>query len=156
MGRRESTSATKSPWWCGILPGIVLVLIIGLIWLLWRHDIFPKDVPNVILISIDTCRADYLGSYGHPGKISPNIDAVAQEAVLFNHMLTPVPLTLPAHASMLTGTIPPYHGVHYNIGYRLEESNLTVAEPKVPLLILGLIGFVFLASAKSFIFIIPC
>ena len=87
-----------------------------------------KEINRILLISIDTCRADYLGCYGYPRNISPNIDAVAQEAVLFNHVLTPVPLTLPAHASMLTGTIPPYHGVRYNIGYRLEESDLTIAE----------------------------
>jgi arylsulfatase A-like enzyme len=90
--------------------------------------LLAKEINHILLISIDTCRADYLGSYGYPRKTSPNIDAVAQEAILFNHVLTPVPVTLPAHASMLTGTIPPYHGVRYNIGYRLQESNLTIAE----------------------------
>ena len=105
-----------------------LVILVLLVWLFFQLDLFIQKPHNVVLISIDTCRADYLGCYGYPGKTTPNIDAVAKEAVLFNHTLTPVPLTLPGHASMLTGTIPPYHGIHYNIGYRLEESNLTAAE----------------------------
>jgi arylsulfatase A-like enzyme len=106
----------------------VLVIALAAAWLFLRLDFSPTNPCNVILISIDTCRADYLGCYGYPHRITPNIDAIAEEAVLFDYALTPVPLTLPAHASMLTGTIPPYHGVHYNIGYRLVESNLTVAE----------------------------
>ena len=108
--------------------GLVLVIALAAAWLFLRSDFSPTNPCNVILISIDTCRADYLGCYGYPHKITPNVDAIAEEAVLFDYALTPVPLTLPGHASMLTGTIPPYHGVHYNIGYRLEESNLTVAE----------------------------
>ena len=113
--------------WC-LLGGLVAGMVVAVVWLLLGSYISSGNISNVILVSIDTCRADYLGCYGYPGETTPNIDAVVQEAVVFNHTLTPVPLTLPAHASMLTGTIPPYHGVHYNIGYRLEESNLTAAE----------------------------
>ncbi|MHC4531046.1 MAG: sulfatase-like hydrolase/transferase [Planctomycetota bacterium] len=107
---------------------LLLLILVLVVWLLFELELFAQKPHNVILISIDTCRADYLGCYGYPRETTPNIDMVAREAVLFNHALTPVPLTLPGHASMLTGTIPPYHGVHYNIGYRLEESNLTTAE----------------------------
>ena len=107
--------------WISTLGFLLGLLISG-------SDAPAKEINHILLISIDTCRADYLGSYGYPRKTSPNIDSIAQEAVLFNHVLTPAPLTLPAHASMLTGTIPPYHGVRYNIGYRLQESNLTIAE----------------------------
>jgi arylsulfatase A-like enzyme/predicted negative regulator of RcsB-dependent stress response len=128
MGQRKNTSATKSPWLCGILPGIVLVLIVGLVWLLWRHGISPKDVPNVILISIDTCRADYLSCYGYPRQTTPNIDQLATQSVIFRNVISPIPLTLPAHCSMLAGTIPPYHGVHDNLDYRLGDSNVTLAE----------------------------
>ncbi|MHC4215387.1 MAG: sulfatase, partial [Planctomycetota bacterium] len=57
-----------------------------------------------------------------------NIDAIAEEGILFENVITPVPQTLPAHCSMLTGTIPPYHGVHDNLGYQLRLSSRTLAE----------------------------
>lgn len=58
----------------------------------------------------------------------PNIDALAKESLLFENAITPIPLTLPAHTSMLTGTIPPYHGVHDNDYYKVSPSNETIAE----------------------------
>ena len=84
--------------------------------------------PNIILISIDTCRADHLTCYGYPARTTPNIDEFARQAVLFSNTISPTPLTLPAHCSMLTGTIPPYHGVHDNINYQLPVSAVTLAE----------------------------
>jgi choline-sulfatase len=69
---------------------------------------------NVILISIDTLRADALGCYGGDIVPTPNIDRLAAEGTLFTECKTPVPLTLPSHTTMLTGTYPPYHGVRYN------------------------------------------
>jgi arylsulfatase A-like enzyme len=114
------------PVWYGLV--LLIALVAAAAWLLLKLATPATNRRNIILISIDTCRSDYLSCYGYPRKTTPNLDAIAQEAILFEHVLTPVPLTLPAHASMLTGTIPPYHRVHYNIGYRLDESNLTVAE----------------------------
>jgi len=93
-----------------------------------RTQIRKVPNPNVILISIDTCRADRLSCYGHPGKTTPNIDALAEQAVLFSEASSPVPMTLPAHASMLTGTIPPSNGVRHNDGYKLSAGDLTLAE----------------------------
>ncbi|MHC5185358.1 MAG: sulfatase-like hydrolase/transferase [Planctomycetota bacterium] len=61
-------------------------------------------------------------------KTTPNIDAVAAEAVRFEQAIAPIPLTLPSHSTMLTGTIPPYHGIHDNLNYMLADSNLTLAE----------------------------
>ena len=87
-----------------------------------------REVRNVIIISIDTCRADHLSCYGYPRPTTPNIDGVAGHGVIFTNAYSPVPLTLPAHSSMLTGTIPPYHGVHSNISSKLHESNLTLPE----------------------------
>jgi len=87
-----------------------------------------RRIRNVLLISIDTCRADHLSCYGYPHKTTPNIDAIADEGILFENVVSPIPLTLPAHSSMLTGTIPPYHGVHHNLEYQLGPSNLTMAE----------------------------
>jgi len=86
------------------------------------------NIKNVIFISIDTCRADHLSCYGYKQKTTPNIDALAQQAILFENCISPIPITLPAHSSMLTGTIPPYHGVHDNLEYKLASSNVTLAE----------------------------
>ena len=96
---------------------------------MWRH-FAPRthEICNVLLISIDTCRADHLGCYGYPLDTTPNIDAIAGEGIVFEHALSPLPYTLPAHCTMLTGTIPPYHGVFNNSDYKLSEENVTLAE----------------------------
>ena len=85
-------------------------------------------IRNVVLISIDTCRADHLSCYGYQRKTTPNIDAIAEQGILFENVVSPAPITLPAHSSMLTGTVPPYHGVHDNYDYRLGAGNVTLAE----------------------------
>jgi arylsulfatase A-like enzyme/Tfp pilus assembly protein PilF len=86
------------------------------------------EIRNVLLISIDTCRADHLGCYGYPLDTTPNIDAIAREGIVFEHAISPLPYTLPAHCTMLTGTIPPYHEVFDNSDYKLSEGNVTLAE----------------------------
>lgn len=65
---------------------------------------------NVILISIDTLRADHLGAYGYPRDTSPHIDAFAADSVQFNTAIAQAPSTLPSHASIFTGLIPVKHG----------------------------------------------
>lgn len=62
--------------------------------------------PNVVLITIDTLRADHLGCYGDASIRTPNIDALAREGVRLTQAYTPVPITLPAHASLMTGEFP--------------------------------------------------
>jgi len=89
-------------------------------------------VRNVLLISIDTLRADHVSAYGFPRPTTPNIDAVAREGVLFRNVHTPVPMTLPAHVSMLTGTLPPTHGLRDNLLNRLPDASLTLAEMLKP------------------------
>jgi arylsulfatase A-like enzyme len=66
---------------------------------------------SVILISIDTLRADHLGCYGHPLPTSPNLDAFADQGTLFDDAFAPSPWTLPSHVSLLTGLYPTRHGV---------------------------------------------
>jgi choline-sulfatase len=85
-------------------------------------------IRNILLISIDTLRADHVSAYGRARKTTPNIDAVAREGVLFKDVRTAVPMTLPAHVSMLTGTLPPTHGLRDNLLSRLPEGSLTLAE----------------------------
>jgi len=126
VGQDRKNLAVKNLWL--YLAFLVLVVIVGAVWLLHRPGIWSEDVGNVILISIDTCRADYLGCYGFGRGTTPNIDAVARQSVLFENVVVPAPLTLPSHCSMLTGTIPPYHGAHDNLNYRLGDSSVTIAE----------------------------
>ncbi len=111
---------------------VFLLLLLGLMvgggWLFTQSRARAPEMPNVVLISIDTCRADHLSCYGHQGNTTPNIDAIAAEGIVFENVISPAPNTLPAHCSLLTGTNPPYHGVHDNHNYRLSESNVTLAE----------------------------
>jgi arylsulfatase A-like enzyme/Tfp pilus assembly protein PilF len=95
----------------------------------WVASRFPPvaGIRNVILISIDTCRADRLSCYGYPRQTTPNIDALVRDAALFKQVIAPVPMTLPSHSSTMTGTYPPVHGVRTNDGYRLAASNVTLA-----------------------------
>ena len=114
--------------WRPVLFGLLLVAVVVMLWILSGRNKSPDGIRNVLLISLDTCRADHLSCYGYPHKTTPNIDKIAEEAVLFEHVVSPVPLTMPAHSSMLTSTIPPYHGVRDNSYYQLGKSNLTIAE----------------------------
>lgn len=85
-------------------------------------------VRNLVLITIDTLRADHLGCNGADGVRTPNLDRLAREGVNFTRARSPVPLTLPAHASILTGNYPPTHTVRSNGEYRLPEQQLSLAE----------------------------
>jgi choline-sulfatase len=76
----------------------------------------------VILISIDTLRADHLPAWGYDGVRTPNIDRLRADAVLFRNAYSQVPLTLPSHTSILTGLLPAGHGVRDNVGYRLTSA----------------------------------
>jgi arylsulfatase A-like enzyme/tetratricopeptide (TPR) repeat protein len=89
----------------------------------------PPARPRVIvLVTIDTLRADRLGSYGSPRKLTPALDRLAAESVRFEAAVAQVPLTLPSHATILTGLRPPSHGVRTNDGFRLPADVPTLAE----------------------------
>ena len=83
--------------------------------------------PNVLLITLDTTRADHLGAYGNRRARTPNLDRLAAAGVLFERAITAAPLTLPAHASLLTGRYPFAHGVRNNGSFTLGESMPTLA-----------------------------
>jgi arylsulfatase A-like enzyme/Flp pilus assembly protein TadD len=87
-----------------------------------RRDSEPRvfrDAP-VILISVDTLRADHLPAYGYGGVATPNLDEFHRQATLFRNAYAPTPLTLPSHLTMLTGLLPPEHGVRDNVGFRFD------------------------------------
>lgn len=79
----------------------------------------------IVLISIDTLRSDHLPAYGYAGVATPAIDRLRGDGVLFARAYSPVPLTTPAHTSMMTGLLPPNHGVRDNAGYRLADDGPT-------------------------------
>ena len=110
-----------------VLLFLVPIAVIAVVFFHSR-TVWANEIRNVLLISIDTCRADYLSCYGYPEKTTPNIDRFAAEGILFENVISPVPQTLPAHSSMMTGTVPVYHGVHDNMGFKLGEEQLTLAE----------------------------
>lgn len=84
--------------------------------------------PNVLLVTLDTTRADRLGCYGNKRIATPNLDRLAAEGVVYDNAFTPVPSTLPSHCSILTGMYPARHGVHDNGVYRLAEALVTLPE----------------------------
>jgi arylsulfatase A-like enzyme/Flp pilus assembly protein TadD len=88
----------------------------------------PRAGQNVLLVTIDTLRADRLGAYGYRDARTPHLDALASEGVLFEEVLAQAPLTLPSHASLLTGLVPPTHGVRDNTYFRLDSEAVTLAE----------------------------
>ena len=73
-----------------------------------------EDPPNLLLITLDTTRADHLGCYGYDRATSASLDRLAAEGVRFEHSFSHVPITLPAHTSILSGTLPIAHGVRDN------------------------------------------
>ncbi len=87
--------------------------------------VFPRA--PVILISVDTLRADHLPAYGYRLVQTPAIDALARDALVFDNAISHVPLTLPSHASIFTGLLPFQDGVRDNVGYRLDPSHPTLA-----------------------------
>ncbi|MFB0565567.1 MAG: sulfatase-like hydrolase/transferase [Candidatus Aminicenantaceae bacterium] len=83
---------------------------------------------HVLLITLDTTRADRIGCYGYAMGKTPNLDTLASEGVRFSNTYCQVPLTCPSHSSILTGTHPLYHQVHNNGTYYLDSDLLTLAE----------------------------
>jgi arylsulfatase A-like enzyme len=88
-----------------------------------------RPVPDrVVLVTIDTLRADHVGCYGSQHARTPVLDTLAAAGVRFTAAVSPAPLTLPSHASLLTGLDPPGHGVRHNSIHRLADGLPTLAE----------------------------
>lgn len=83
---------------------------------------------NILVITIDTLRADYLGCYGNKRVKTPIIDQLAKQGILFKYAFAHNVVTLPSHINILTGTYPVYHGVRDNSGFRLDEESITLSE----------------------------
>lgn len=111
-----------------------------------RSETTPRvgRVP-VILISIDTLRADHLPMFGYKKVDTPNLDALRRDGILFTNAYSHVPLTFPSHVTVLTGRIPPANGVRNNIGYKLDPS-----VPTLPLALKGN-GYATAAAVSSYV-----
>ena len=116
---------------------IVVVVLLGggaAWWALYRTKPRPRSLEgaargyNVLLITMDTTRADCLGCYGHPVVKTPHIDRLASEGALFTQCMATCPLTLPSHASIMTGTYPFVHRARNNGRYLADAGNTTLAE----------------------------
>ncbi|HUG53506.1 MAG TPA: sulfatase-like hydrolase/transferase [Vicinamibacteria bacterium] len=88
----------------------------------------PAPPRSVLLVTVDTLRADRLGAYGDARARTPVLDGLAAAGTLFENAYTPAPLTLPAHASLMTGLVPPAHGVRGNGTFALGPGIPTLAE----------------------------
>jgi arylsulfatase A-like enzyme/Tfp pilus assembly protein PilF len=128
----------KARKWIPLL-GVILIICI-LLWVFLRPEKDPAkrveklwaksgvQKPNVILITLDTTRADHIACYGYPNIRTPNLDSLAQKGVLFEQAAASSPLTLPSHCSIMTGMYPTYHGVRVNGNAALSEEQTSIAE----------------------------
>ncbi len=113
----------KRVWF--IIPALLLACV-GT-WFVVQQYSSALKIRHIVLISLDTTRADHLSCFGYSRPTTPNIDALAKQGYLFSNAMTPIPFTLPAHASMFTGTIPLYHGKHSNQTVFFDPAQETLA-----------------------------
>ena len=112
-----------------VIFAIFLVAVVGAAVVGWRYAEASKPLTGpVILISIDTLRADRLPAYGRQGLATPSLDRLAAEGFVFERAYAHSPQSLVSHTSMLTGLLPFEHGVRDDVGFRLEERHTTLAD----------------------------
>ncbi|HSF19876.1 MAG TPA: sulfatase-like hydrolase/transferase [Vicinamibacteria bacterium] len=111
-----------------------LVLAAAVLAIFWRSTRAPNELAhgslqgnNLLFVTIDTLRSDHLGSYGSHAGLTPHLDRLAEEGIVFEDVVSHVPLTLPAHTSIFTAKYPTRHGVHDNGTYRVGPGHDTLA-----------------------------
>ncbi len=115
--------AAGAAWFFAFRPEVDSVARVRRLWA--RNGV---EKPNVVLITLDTTRADRLGCYGDADARTPALDALARNGVLFSQATATAPLTLPSHSSIMTGHYPTYHGVQLNGMSALSQQQTTLAE----------------------------
>src|SRR5438093_5035212 len=108
-----------------VAVGAISLSLVVTIW--WIFDSRAPRHPNLLLITIDTLRADHVGAYGATSAETPTLDSLAVRGTRFARAETAVPLTGPSHATILTGQYPPAHGVRGNVVFTLGSRYPTVA-----------------------------
>ena len=112
-----------------VIAAAAAALAIGVVW--WRVAGPSRALHsnlNLLLVTLDTTRADSMGAYGASDAATPTFDRIARAGVLFDQAITAAPLTLPAHSSIFTARYPPAHGVRDNGGFFLDDRETTLAE----------------------------
>jgi arylsulfatase A-like enzyme/Tfp pilus assembly protein PilF len=94
----------------------------------WAGEAAERAPASVVLITLDTTRADRLGCYGAERAATPHLDSLARAGVRFDEAISPTPLTLPSHASLMTGMVPRRHGVRNNALFRLGDEPVVLAD----------------------------
>lgn len=113
-----------------IIGAILIAVTVGLVF--WMGQAHRRGVGwNVVVITLDTTRADHLGCYSASQALTPVLDGLARDGVLFERAYATAPLTLSSHASMFTGLLPPEHGLTTNGKGRLAPEITTLAEALV-------------------------
>lgn len=137
--RRATPGPSDSAWLRGLVVVSLLLAVMAAISFIPPHLWVSQgrlarskaqegaNRPNVLLIVMDTTRADHVSSYGYHRRTTPNVDRLAQEGVLFEQAYAPSPWTLPSHASLFTGLYPSQHGTDWP-HQRLDGRLLTLAE----------------------------
>jgi arylsulfatase A-like enzyme/Tfp pilus assembly protein PilF len=124
----EPRAPREIPWKALLAVGGIAAVVAAALWFVPRYVPEERLPLNVILVTADTLRADRLPVYGYTKVETPNLDRMAASGVVFEQATSVVPLTLPAHSSMFTGTFPMHHGVRDNGGYYLGQDQVTLAE----------------------------
>ncbi len=129
-GPAAPPSGLRSRRFAGVFAGVFLagLAVAGLWWYSSRASSVGGPRGPVILVVVDTLRADRLAVYGYPAGRTPVLAAFAREGVVFDRAYAHAPQTLPSHASMFTGHLPFEHAVRDNLGFTLKTGPATLAE----------------------------
>ncbi|MDH5745026.1 MAG: sulfatase-like hydrolase/transferase, partial [Candidatus Aminicenantes bacterium] len=123
---KKSTGVMKTP------QLLFAILFLSIFFLYGSHsygnEASQPSSLNVLLITVDTLRADRVSCYDSKHVQTPNIDSLAERGFVFTRAFAHNPLTLPSHTNILLGTTPLFHGVRDNVNFVIRENSLTLAE----------------------------
>jgi arylsulfatase A-like enzyme/Tfp pilus assembly protein PilF len=129
---QAKVSKPRTNRWKILLPAVAVIALGISVFFYFRT---PRKIQsgafkdfNLLMITLDTTRADHLPMYGYKQVKTPNLDALARESYIFEDAIAHAPLTLPSHASMLTGLLPISHGIRDNAGFFLDQKVTTLPE----------------------------